>query len=52
MKKILEDAINKQLNYEIESANVYLAMAGFVATLGLEGFESWMMTQYEEEIFP
>ena len=51
MNKKLEDAINKQLNYEIESANVYLAMAGFVATLGLEGFESWMMTQYEEEIF-
>ena len=46
----LVDAINEQINYEIESAHIYLAMAGYVATLGLEGFESWMMVQYEEEL--
>ncbi len=46
----LEKAINDQLNFEFESAHVYLAMAGYVATLGLEGFESWMYVQYEEEI--
>ncbi len=50
MNKRLEDAINDQLNFEFESAHVYLAMAGYVATLGLEGFESWMYVQYEEEI--
>ncbi len=50
MDKKLEKAINDQLNFEIESAHVYLAMAGYVATLGLEGFESWMFVQYEEEL--
>ena len=25
-------------------------MAGYIATIGLEGFESWMMVQYEEEL--
>ena len=46
----LEKAINDQLNFEIESAHIYLAMAGYVATLGLEGFESWMYVQFEEEL--
>ncbi len=50
MEKQLEAAINEQLNFEIESAHIYLAMAGYIATLGLEGFESWFMVQYEEEI--
>ena len=50
MNKKLEKAINDQLNFEIESAHIYLAMAGYVATLGLEGFESWLHVQYEEEL--
>lgn len=50
MNKRLEKAINDQLNFEIESAHIYLAMAGYIATLGLEGFESWMFVQYEEEL--
>ena len=50
MDKKLVDAINEQLNFEIESAHIYLAMAGYVATLGLDGFENWFMIQYEEEL--
>ncbi len=50
MKKRLEDAINDQLNFEIYSAHIYLAMAGYIGTLGLDGFENWMMVQYEEEL--
>ena len=50
MKQKLVDAINTQINYEIESAHIYLAMAAYVATLGLEGFENWLMIQYEEEL--
>ena len=50
MNEKLEKAINDQLNFEIESAHIYLAMAGYVATLGLEGFESWMFVQYDEEL--
>ncbi len=50
MNQKLVDAINDQLNYEIESAHIYLAMAGYVGTLGLDGFENWLMVQYEEEL--
>jgi len=50
MNQKLVDAINDQLNYEIESAHIYLAMAGYVGSLGLEGFENWLMVQYEEEL--
>jgi ferritin len=50
MEQKLIDAINEQINYEIESAHIYLAMASYVATLGLEGFENWLMVQYEEEL--
>ncbi len=50
MNQELVDAINEQLNFEIESAHIYLAMAGYISTLGLEGFENWMFVQYEEEL--
>ncbi|APC97307.1 ferritin [Francisella frigiditurris] len=46
----LVKALNYQLNYELESANVYLAKAGYTAYLGLEGFTNWFMIQFEEEI--
>ena len=47
----LENALNTQFNYEIESANIYLAMAGYTSHLGLDGFTNWFMAQYEEELF-
>ena len=50
LEKKLEKAIIDQLNFEIESAHIYLAMAGYVATLGLEGFEQWLLVQYDEEL--
>ena len=50
MNQKLADAINTQLNYEIESAHVYLAMQVYISTLGLEGFENWFGIQYEEEL--
>ena len=50
MNKRLEDAINTQLNFEIESAHIYLAMEGYVATLSLPGFENWLTVQYQEEL--
>ncbi len=43
--------LNDQMNFEIESAHVYLAMAGYCSDLGLEGFENWFLVQYEEELF-
>ena len=50
LNKKLIDAINVQINYEIESAHIYLAMGSYVSTLGLEGFENWMIIQYQEEL--
>ncbi|AIT10230.1 ferritin [Candidatus Francisella endociliophora] len=51
LSKKLQSALNEQLNYELESANIYLAMAGYTETLGLGGFTNWFMAQYEEELF-
>ncbi len=51
LSKKLEDALNAQFNYEIESAHIYLAMAGYTSYLGLDGFTNWFMAQYEEELF-
>ncbi|WP_150466218.1 ferritin [Francisella sp. SYW-9] len=51
LSKKLLTALNEQLNYELESANIYLAMAGYTEDLGLGGFSNWFMAQYEEEVF-
>lgn len=50
MNKKLQDAINVQINFEIESAHIYLAMQAYVAELGLPGFENWLDVQYQEEL--
>lgn len=50
MNKEIEKALNSQLNFEIESAHIYLAMAGYASSIGLDGFENWYMVQYEEEL--
>jgi len=50
MNKKLAEAINTQINYEIESAHVYLAMQSYISTLGLDGFENWFGIQYDEEL--
>jgi ferritin len=47
----LEQAIVEQINFELYSANVYLAMANYCASEGYAGCESWFMVQYEEELF-
>ena len=51
LSKKLEEMLNDQMNFEIYSAHVYLAMAGYAADLGLAGFENWFLVQYEEELF-
>lgn len=50
MDKSLVKAINKQLNFELESAHVYLAMQNYFASVSLSGFESWFGIQYQEEV--
>ena len=51
MKKNLVDAINEQIKFEFYSAQLYLAMASFCKSRDYDGFETWFMTQYEEENF-
>ena len=48
--KKVEAAINKQINEELQSAYIYLGMAGQADQLGLPGFTNWFKMQYQEEL--
>ncbi len=50
LKKKLENALNKQINAELYSAYLYLAMAAYFQSLNLKGFASWMEVQVQEEL--
>ncbi len=41
--------LNEQMNFENESAHVYLAMASYLKAENLNGASSWMIAQYKEE---
>lgn len=49
MKKKINEAINKQINEELFSSYLYLAMAAYFETLNLKGFANWMKVQSREE---
>ncbi len=49
ISKRLADKLNEQMNFENESAHVYLAMANFCKGANLNGAESWMVAQFKEE---
>ncbi|WP_035588980.1 ferritin [Hippea jasoniae] len=49
LKKEMVDALNKQINEELYSAYLYLSMAAWFDSIGLNGFSNWMMVQYKEE---
>ncbi len=46
----VEQALNKQINEELYSAYVYLAMAAEADKQGLPGFVNWFKLQYSEEL--
>ncbi len=46
----MNDAINEQINAEIFSGYLYLAMAAWFAEKGLGGCEHWMKNQAQEEL--
>ncbi len=48
--KVMEDAINKQINEEMYSAYLYLSMSAYFDSINLNGFSNWMYVQYQEEI--
>lgn len=45
----IEKAINEQINRELYSAYLYLAMAAYAYTLNLKGFAHWLELQAKEE---
>lgn len=50
MNQELEKALNEQLKWEIYSGYLYLSMAAYFDSLGLEGFSHWMKAQTAEEL--
>ena len=41
----LEQALNEQIAYEMQSANLYLSMAFYFEKEGFSGFSNWMKKQ-------
>jgi len=51
ISKQLQDAINAQINRELYSEYLYLAMSAWFAEENLDGFANWMYVQSQEERF-
>jgi len=50
MNERVQAAFNNQINEELYSSYVYLAMAAHLETLNLEGLTNWMKLQAQEEL--
>ena len=48
--KKIEKALNQQINKEMYSAYLYMAMSSFSDFKGLKGFSNWFYVQYQEEM--
>ncbi|WP_305064970.1 ferritin-like domain-containing protein, partial [Methanococcoides sp.] len=44
------NALNVQINKEMYSAHLYMAMSAYSSNIGLNGFANWFMVQYQEEM--
>ncbi|TAJ08130.1 ferritin [Marinilabiliaceae bacterium JC017] len=49
LNKKVEDILNRQIERESYSSNLYLSMAVWAETNGLEGTSQWLYAQAEEE---
>ncbi len=49
LSRKIQDAINAQLNLELESSYAYLGMAAFFESSAMPGMAKWMRVQSEEE---
>lgn len=47
--KKIQDALNQQINAELYSSYLYLAMSAHFESMNLSGFASWMKVQSDEE---
>ncbi|MCP4685254.1 MAG: ferritin [bacterium] len=50
LSKKMEKALNEQINAELYSSYLYLAMSAHFADQNLEGFANWMRIQAQEEL--
>jgi ferritin len=50
LSKTMETAFNDQVNREMYSAYLYLAMSTASNEMGLKGFANWFVVQYHEEM--
>ena len=50
MNDRMQEAFNDQINEELFSSYVYLAMTAHFEALNLEGFAAWMSLQAQEEV--
>ena len=51
LNKKMEDALNEQINAELYSAYLYLAMSSYFESVNLSGLARWMKMQTQEEMF-
>lgn len=49
LSKVITNALNKQVNAELYSSYLYLAMSANLETQNLRGFAKWMIAQSNEE---
>jgi len=50
LKPSVQEALNKQINMELQSAYVYLSMSTYFEAANLTGMAHWMRQQWQEEI--
>lgn len=50
LSKKMEKALNGQINAEMYSSYLYLAMSAYFESTGLGGFSRWMQAQAQEEL--
>lgn len=50
LSKKMEKALNEQINAELYSSYLYLAMSAHFADVNLDGFANWMRIQAQEEL--
>ena len=50
ISKKVQDALNEQINAEMYSAYLYLAMNAYFQSINFNGFAQWMRVQYQEEM--
>lgn len=50
MNQVVNDAINRQIQKEMFSSNLYLSMSAYYASMNLSGFAKWMELQASEEM--